>query len=66
MARLIEHEAVGPIEVKPSEQSQWICACGLTKTPPFCDGNHKLARKQEEEGKLYKYEGDSAIEIDRP
>ncbi len=54
MARLIRHEATGPLEVKPGEQSAWVCMCGLSQNYPFCDGSHKKAR-QEEPGKLYCY-----------
>ncbi len=65
MARLILHEATGPIEVPPQEKSVWICACGLSKNPPFCDGNHKLCKQQEEGGKLYRYDGDKAVEVEQ-
>lgn len=64
MARLIKKDAVGPIEVPPQEKSVWICACGLTKNEPFCDGSHKACKQQEEEGKLYRYDGDTATEVD--
>ncbi len=64
MARLIEHTADGPEEIKPSDKSTWVCMCGLSKNLPLCDGSHKLARQQESEGKLYRYEGDQAIEVD--
>jgi CDGSH-type Zn-finger protein len=47
MARLVIHEATGPIEVKPQTQSVWICACGLTQTAPFCDGSHKAAKQND-------------------
>jgi CDGSH-type Zn-finger protein len=31
-----------PIPVKVEEgKSYWWCACGLSKTQPFCDGSHK-------------------------
>ena len=29
-----------PIEVEAG-QSYWWCACGRSKTQPFCDGSHK-------------------------
>ena len=47
MARLVIHEATGPIEVKPQTESVWVCACGLSQTPPFCDGSHKVARQND-------------------
>ncbi|MBI1370507.1 MAG: CDGSH iron-sulfur domain-containing protein [Planctomycetes bacterium] len=64
MARLIRHEATGPHEIKASSESTWICMCGLSQNYPLCDGHHKLCRKQEQPGKLYRYEGETAIEIE--
>ncbi|MDH3584986.1 MAG: CDGSH iron-sulfur domain-containing protein [Phycisphaerae bacterium] len=64
MARMIRHDATGPHEIKASDQSTWICMCGLSKDYPVCDGSHKLCRQQEQEGKLYRYEQDRAVEID--
>ena len=58
MARLVRHEATGPIELKPQEQSAWICACGLSQNLPLCDGSHKLCRQNEEEGKIHTYDND--------
>lgn len=65
MPRLVRHDATGPIELKPQEKSAWICACGLSQNFPHCDGNHKICRKTEEEGKLYIYdkEGKSVVEV---
>lgn len=63
MARLIRHDATGPFEIKPSDKSTFICMCGLSKNQPLCDGSHKLCRKLEAEGKLYRYEGEAAVEV---
>jgi CDGSH iron-sulfur domain-containing protein 3 len=66
MARLVKHTATGPLEVKPSDKSVWICMCGLSKTYPFCDGHHKLARQHEKEGKIYAYTSDQPTEVSDP
>ncbi len=46
-----------PIEIKPQEKSVWICACGLSKKQPFCDGSHKRIAG-EEDGKVYEYDAE--------
>lgn len=58
MARLVRLEASKPVEIKPSEQSVWACACGLSRNFPLCDGSHKKcpATEGEEEGKLHVYD----------
>jgi CDGSH-type Zn-finger protein len=40
MARLVRHEAMEPIEIKPQQDSVWVCACGLSQDLPYCDGSH--------------------------
>ena len=55
MARLVRHDAMGPIEVKQGDQSVWICACGLSQDLPFCDGSHETV-VSEEAGKCYVYD----------
>ena len=59
--RYVCRTAEGPIEIKPQEKSVWICACGLSKDQPFCDGSHKQA-KQEEPGKTYYYAESGELE----
>jgi CDGSH-type Zn-finger protein len=65
MARLIRHDQTGPCEIPPSDKSAWVCMCGLSKNLPHCDGSHKLAKQHEQPGKLYRYEGDSPVEVDQ-
>lgn len=63
MARIVQHTATGPLEVKPSDKSVWVCMCGLSKTYPFCDGHHKLARQHEQPGKVYTYDDETPTEV---
>jgi len=55
MARAVIKEAKEPHEIKPQNESAWICMCGLSKNQPFCDGSHKLC-SGEEEGRIYEYD----------
>jgi CDGSH-type Zn-finger protein len=60
MARLIRHTATGPIKIDPKDfppdnKPIWICACGLTRTPPYCDKSHKQC-VAEQPGTLYVYD----------
>jgi CDGSH-type Zn-finger protein len=57
MARLVRHDADGPIRIDPQEKPVFICGCGLTQRPPFCDGSHKRCAG-EEPGTLYEYDAD--------
>ena len=47
-----------PVEVEAGK-SYWWCACGRSKTQPFCDGSHKVTDftpvefKAEKNGKVF-------------
>lgn len=54
MARIVRHVATAPVKIEPSDKPAFVCACGLTKNFPYCDGSHKVARA-EAEGTLHVY-----------
>ncbi|MGC8676516.1 MAG: CDGSH iron-sulfur domain-containing protein [Candidatus Micrarchaeia archaeon] len=47
----------GKIDENAANAELHICACGLSKHKPFCDGSHKLVQ-QEEQGKIFVYSSD--------
>ncbi|MBM4006553.1 MAG: CDGSH iron-sulfur domain-containing protein [Planctomycetes bacterium] len=55
MARLVKLNATGPVKVEPSDKPIFVCACGLSKKFPFCDGTHKTCR-DEAEGQTLVYD----------
>ena len=42
MARLVKKDAMGPTEIKVGGESKWVCMCGLSKAPPYCDVHFAL------------------------
>src|ERR1051325_9803038 len=63
MARLVRHEAIGPVKIDPATlplgpdgkpKKISVCACGLSRTFPTCDGTHKQLAEQPEQ--LYCYD----------
>lgn len=64
MARVVRIERDGPYKIDPATVDQskpmWVCGCGLTRNPPFCDGSHKPC-KAEAPGKTYAYDADGNI-----
>lgn len=65
MPRLVRHDLTGPIRVEPQDKPIFICACGLTRNFPFCDGSHK-ACKDEEQGAVYVYDAELRRVVERP
>ena len=56
MARLVKRTATAPLKIEVGGEAKWICACGLSKNQPYCDGTHNTTAKTEESGKLYWYD----------
>lgn len=62
MARVIINRRTGPIRIRKSETDAdqiWICGCGLTRTPPYCDSSHATARKESAEALVFYPENDA-------
>lgn len=63
MARLVKHEKQAPFVVpEGTKLPVAICACGLSKNKPFCDGTHRGTR-DEEQGEVYMYDESGRIKI---
>lgn len=65
MPRLVRHALKGPIRVEPQDKPIFVCACGLSKNFPFCDGTHKGCTT-EQDGTLYVYGPDGKVVEERP
>jgi CDGSH-type Zn-finger protein len=47
MARIVKLDKCAPYEIaEGTELPVYICACGLSKNKPFCDGSHKKTRDE--------------------
>lgn len=64
MSREITHDENGPTPIDEDDLEEqggtaYICQCGLSDNPPYCDGSHTVTA-EEEEGTVYKYENDDS------
>lgn len=55
VARVVRLDRSRPFLIQVGGQNLAICACGLSKNKPYCDGTHKITRDEEPE-KLYAYD----------
>lgn len=55
MARLVRHDRNRPYTIQVEGKTIALCACGLSKNKPYCDGSHRQTW-DEEEGNLYAYD----------
>lgn len=74
MPRFIRIDATGPIKIEPEQFPRdaqgelrpiFICACGLTKTTPICDGAHKVCRANEDPNFVYTYDPETKQLIEK-
>ncbi len=67
MARYVRFEAQRPIKLEPQEKAVFICACGLSKNFPICDGRHKQTLSEKADGTfVYDSPCGSAREVAAP
>lgn len=64
MARMVRHDATGPHRIDPQEKPVFICACGLSKNLPYCDGSH-AGCKDEQAGTLYIFDAARETVVDQ-
>ncbi|HEV3115032.1 MAG TPA: CDGSH iron-sulfur domain-containing protein [Candidatus Binataceae bacterium] len=63
MSRMIRHERNLPYEIaEGTELPLYICACGLSKNKPFCDGSHRRT-KDETAGETYVYDEGGRVSV---
>lgn len=58
MARLVKRTGTAPHKLEVGGETRWICACGLSKNQPFCDGSHRALGTSVEGDDLYWYDAE--------
>lgn len=59
MPRLVRLTQATPVKLEPRDKPYFVCACGLSRTFPLCDGSHKkLPATEPDPGTLYVYDKD--------
>src|SRR6185436_6010573 len=62
MPRLVRHDAIGPVKIDPATlpigddgkpKKIAVCACGLSRKFPVCDGTHKTLNEQPDQLCIY-------------
>jgi len=63
MARLVRHDKNAPYEIPAgTELPAYICACGLSKNKPFCDGTHRKTRDENPQ-EVYSYDDNGRVSL---
>ncbi len=65
MSRIVKHEKNSPYEIpEGTEMPVYICACGLSKNKPYCDGSHKRTRDEEADAE-YVYDESARVKVEK-
>jgi CDGSH-type Zn-finger protein len=63
MARLVLHDRNKPYTIESSSGEKFaVCACGLSKNKPLCDGSHKRTL-DEVPNAMYAYDENSRVKL---